>query len=512
MEPVLEQHRLGGDRFYDAALVTNLADPWNATVVRAAVPVRDPAGNVAYTLHSCAHTHGAPLRARAEAAMRRGAAIFVTGGPDRLGRLVMPFVHRGYAFDLEVEKAGAGGRSSSAARPSPWVCLREGGPRGPAPPVPSVRVSLRAANGRRVCLPPGGEHLMTTTNVAGDPRERTASGRPSIPPGPALMQILLGGAVVPMIGAAVELGFVAALAARTRSAAEVARDCGTPLDTTHRLMRGLSTVGIVDEHADGRFSLSPMGEFLLPEVPGSFDALARLNGSEWCGGVYLGLAEAVRSGQSAFRTRHGEGIFDWLSKRGAEREVFARAMSTFSGLEAELVLGAYDFSPFEHIVDVGGGQGLLLSRLLQRAPGARGTLFDLPEVAEGSARLIAPEVRQRCRALGGSFFDELPRGGDLYVLKHILHDWDDARAAAILRNVARAIRPGGTVIVAEQGIAPPGVPNPGKLMDLIMLALVDGGRERSADEHAALMRAAGITFERHVSTPGAISLFVGRRP
>lgn len=339
----------------------------------------------------------------------------------------------------------------------------------------------------------------------------SGTGGAALPPGPALMQLLLGSAVVPMIGAAVELGVIAALAAGARGAREVARDCGTPPDTTHRLMRGLSALGILDEGADGAFSLAPMGQCLLPDVPGSFDALARLNGSEWCGAAYFGLAEAVRSGQSAFTRRHGQGIFDWLSTRRGEREVFARAMSTFSGLEAEWVLGAYDFSPFAHVVDVGGGEGLMLSRLLERVPGARGTLFDRPEVVEVVARSMPSALRERCRPVGGDFFEELPRGGDLYLLKHILHDWGDARAEAILRNVSDAAGPGAKVIVVEQGIAPPGVPNPGKLMDVIMMALVDGGRERSADEHAALMGKAGIEFERQVSTGGTISLFVGER-
>lgn len=350
-----------------------------------------------------------------------------------------------------------------------------------------------------------------TGSVAHPSPEQQPSSAPPLPPGAALMQILLGGAVTPMIGAAVELGAIAALGAGPRTPGEIAGHCGTPTDATHRLMRGLSAVGIVQEHADGRFSLLPMGACLLPDVPGSFDALARLNASEWCGAVYLGLAEAVRSGRSAFTARHGEGIFDWLSKRRDERDLFARAMSTFSGLEADCVLGAYDFSRFEQIVDVGGGEGLLLSRLLQQVPGARGTLFDRPEVLETAARRLPPELLGRCERVGGSFFDAVPRGGDLYLLKHILHDWDDARAETILRNVSRSARPGAKVIVIEQGIAPPGVPNPGKLMDVIMLALVDGGRERSAEEHAALMQRAGIELERQVSTPAAVSLFVGTR-
>ncbi len=341
--------------------------------------------------------------------------------------------------------------------------------------------------------------------------ERSVSDAQSVPHGQALMQLLLGGAVVPMIGAAVELGMIAALAAGPQNSAEVARTCATPLDTTHRLLRGLSTVGIVYEHMDGGFSLSPMGQCLRPNMPGSFDALALMNGSEWCGTAYLGLADAVRSGQGAFSRRHGEGLFSWLTKHAPERELFARAMSTFSGMEVDWVLCAYDFANVSHIVDIGGGHGLLLSRILERNGGAQGTVFDLPEVIESSSREFAPELRERCAFIGGSFFEDVPKDGDLYILKHILHNWDDARAETILRRVSNAMREDGRVLIIEQGIAPAGIPNPGKLMDVIMLALVDGGRERSADEHAALMQKVGLRFEREISTQGAITIYAASR-
>jgi O-methyltransferase domain len=217
--------------------------------------------------------------------------------------------------------------------------------------------------------------------------------------------------------------------------------------STHRLLRAHSTVGTVLEHTDGRFSLLPMGECLLPDVPGFFEALVRLNGSDWCGSVYLGLAEAVKTGESAFTRRHGEGMFAWLSKHPMEREIFARAMSTFTGIEAEWVLDAYDFTKYEHIVDVGGGKGSLISSILSQTVDSQGTLFDLPEV----------------------------------------------------------------VATKASSFSPPGIPNPGKIMDIIMMALLDGGRERSTDEHAALMRKIGLRFESTIQTLGNITLFEGSR-
>lgn len=349
------------------------------------------------------------------------------------------------------------------------------------------------------------------SNAAISHESRSVSEIQQIPPGPALMQILLGGAVVPMIGAAVELGMIVSLGSGARTSARVAQVCGTPPETTHRLLRGLSVVGIVNEHIDGRFGLTALGECLLPDKPGSFDALALLNGSRWCGAAYLGLAEAVRTGKSAFAMLHGDGLYSWLAQHPAERELFGKAMSTFSGVEVSLILAAYDFSKASRIVDVGGGHGMLLSSILEVAPTATGALFDRPEVVADAQNAIKPEILERLTCEGGDFFERVPRHGDLYILKHILHNWDDEHAEAILRHVSKAMLPGGRVMVIEQAIASPGIPNPGKLMDMVMLALVEGGRERTLAEHASLMQRAGLQFEREITTPGAITLFVGVR-
>ncbi|MFZ5893550.1 MAG: methyltransferase [Myxococcota bacterium] len=331
-------------------------------------------------------------------------------------------------------------------------------------------------------------------------------------PAQALMGMLLGVPVAHAIAAAAELGIFALLEAGPLDAAEIAKRASTLEDPTYRLLRGLSALGLFVEHNGRAFSLTEMGKCMLPSRPGSFDALARMNGSDWGSAPFAQFVHCLKTGESAFRRHHGEGLFAHISRYPEREQLFGNAMSTFSGMEIELVLGAYDFNNAGTIVDIGGGHGMLLSRILERAPGARGVLFDLSKVVErAKATWLGSALSRRCEAVAGDFFERVPPGGDLYVLKHILHDWDDDRAVTILKNVASAMKPGARLLIIEQGLAPPGVPSPGKIMDIVMLALVEGGRERGADEQSALFQRAGLRFEREISTPGPITLFLGSR-
>jgi len=334
------------------------------------------------------------------------------------------------------------------------------------------------------------------------------AGSQGPPPQQVLMNLLLGVPVVQVIGLAAQLGIPALLKAGAQSAAELAEACGTLEDPTYRVLRALGTLGVLNELADRRFSLTPVGECLVPDRPGSFDALAKLYAAPWSHLGFSELLHSLRTGQSSFSRHYGESMFSWLDKHPAEQELFGRAMSTFSGIELGLVLGAHDFSRYRQILDVGGGHGVLLSAILRATPEASGTLFDLPQVVEYARSSISQAgLQERCRCLSGDFFELVPAGGDLYLLKHILHDWDDVRATRILGNLASAMSPGARLLIIEQGITPPGVPGPGKLLDVVMLALLEGGRERSAEELCKLCEGAGLHFEGEISTPGPITLF-----
>lgn len=331
-------------------------------------------------------------------------------------------------------------------------------------------------------------------------------------PQQVLMSMLFGIPVAHAVGVAAELGIFSRVAVAERSAEQIAAETGTLPDPTYRLMRGLAALGLLVESQQRNFSLSELGRWLLPETPGSFDAFARMNNAPWSSSVFANLMHPLKTGESAFRKQHGEGLFSWLARHPEREELFGHAMSTFSGMEVELVVVAYDFTTANRVVDIGGGHGMLLARILQSAPTTKGILFDQPRVLErAKSTFLSAELARRCEFVPGDFFEGVPPGGDLYVLKHVLHDWDDERALRILENVARAAAPGSRVLVVEQGLAPPGVPSPGKLMDIAMLAMLDGARERGAEEHARLMARAGLRFEREIATPGPIRLFVGGR-
>jgi hypothetical protein len=323
------------------------------------------------------------------------------------------------------------------------------------------------------------------------------------------MSLLMGNYTLQMLATAVRMGVFDALATQPASAAKVAERAGTLPDPTYRLMRALTMLGALNELPERRFALGPLGQLLRSDAPCSFAPLTLNNAAPWGAEVSWTLLHSMKTGQSGFRRCHGKDMFEWLAEHPEEERWFSEGMSTFSGVEIGCILASYDFATHRRIVDVGGAHGALLGAILDAHPHAVGTLFDKPSVIERAAALPAQAGRgERCTLVAGDFFASVPADGDLYLLKHILHDWDDARALRILQSVSAAMAPGASLLVAEQGIAPPGVPNPGKLLDIVMLSLLDG-RERTADEFAALMEQAGLRFERAIPTPGPITLFLG---
>ncbi len=340
----------------------------------------------------------------------------------------------------------------------------------------------------------------------------TAQQETPVPPEGILAQLLLGVPIVRMIHTGVALNLYGILGDRVMAASAIAEACGTLEEPTYRFLRGLATVGVLCEHEGRAFSLSPAGQLLRPNVVGSFEALAHLHGASWYSDSYRDVVHSLRTGQSAFTKYHGKPLFAWLAEHPDESAAFGRAMSTFSRSEVGPVLSSFDFSSARHIVDVGGGHGWLLWKILEAASGARGTLFDTADTLRQGEGVLPEVAQQRCRRVAGDFFESVPAGGDLYILKHILHDWDDDKALRILSNVSAAMPAGAELLVMEQGVAPPGVPSPGKILDVMMLVLLDGGRERTAQAHASLMAKAGLEFQREISTPGPITLFLARKP
>jgi hypothetical protein len=278
-------------------------------------------------------------------------------------------------------------------------------------------------------------------------------------------------------------------------------------------MRALTVLGVLVELPERLFTLGPLGRLLRSDAPCSFAPLTLNNAAPWGAEASWTLHHSMKTGESGFRSRFGTSLFEWLVEHPEEEQLFSEAMSTFSGVEINCILASYDFSGHSSIVDVGGAHGALLEVLLLAHPKLAGTLFDKPSVIDRAATVVAKaRLAERCTLAAGDFFESVPAGKDLYLLKHVLHDWDDERALRILKTVAAAMPLGARLLIAEQGIAAPGVPSPGKLLDIVMLNLLEAGRERTAEEFASLMAAAGIEFERAIPTPGPITLFLGVKP
>lgn len=203
------------------------------------------------------------------------------------------------------------------------------------------------------------------------------------------------------------------------------------------------------------------------------------------------LEEAVRTGQPSFERVYGAPFFEYLAGHADDAQVFNAAMSSSPDHLAAIV-GAYDFSRFERIVDVGGGHGLLLARILSANPRLRGVLYDLPAVVAGASALRQQPISQRCEIIGGDFFKGVPAGADAYILKGIIHDWNDEAALKILKNCRRAIHPDGRLLVQEAVLTRSPDPTTA-LMDMLMMVLTSG-RERTESEFRSLLQEAGFSM------------------
>jgi SAM-dependent methyltransferase len=319
-----------------------------------------------------------------------------------------------------------------------------------------------------------------------------------IPPPAQMMQMITGFWVSCCVYAAARLNVAQYLADAPMSAEELAKATQSHAPSMFRLLRALASVGVFTRDAEGRFELTPLGNTLRPGVPGSMRAMAIAQ----LGDHYRAWGElphSVKTGEIAFDHVEGMPVWKYYETHPEHGLNFMQAMTGLTQAVIMNVVPAYDFSQFGTIVDVGGGSGALLTAVLKAAPQARGIVFDEDYVIKETAqRLAEAGLSGRCGVAAGSFFDAVPEA-DAYLLKMILHDWDDDKSVDILKNVARPLKPGGKVLVLESVIPDSDQPHPGKLMDINMLAMT-GGRERTEAEFAELFRRAGLKLSRVVHT------------
>jgi len=283
-----------------------------------------------------------------------------------------------------------------------------------------------------------------------------------------------------------------------RSADELASLTQSNADALYRLMRALAAVGVFREDAGRKFTLTPMGDCLRTDSATPVGGWAEHVGNPHFWQAWGHLLHSVRTGENAFQNLHGMDVWQYRAKHPEANAIFNRAMTHMSRGGTEAVLGAYDFSSFHHIVDVGGGQGVMLAAILRACPRARGTLLDQPQVVAGAkGNLEERGVIDRCDIVGGSFFDAVPEGGDAYLMRYVIHDWEDDEAIAILKVCRRAMRDPAKLLLVERNVAPPNEMPATKFSDLNMLA-APGGRERTRDEYASLFEKSGFELTRVV--------------
>jgi hypothetical protein len=332
----------------------------------------------------------------------------------------------------------------------------------------------------------------------------SASATPPAAPPPEvlLMQMAFGKAVTQALSVAARFRIADQLASGPKSAAELAAATGLHAGHLYRVMRALAGLGVFAGDADGKFSLTPMGNLLRSDVPGSARPIATYVCDPWSWKPWGDLAGAVKTGQPVFDRMFGEGVFDYLGKHPDEAATFNEGMTGFSQQASAALLKAYDFAPFNTIVDVGGGHGAILCAILKANPKARGIVFDAPQVAEGAKKPIeAAGLSDRCKAEGGDFFKAVP-GGDLIIMKNIIHDWNDAKATQILKSCRAAIPGTGKLLLVELVVPPGFAPHMSHILDLEMMVLCDG-KERTEGEYRELLAGAKFRLTRVIPTEGS---------
>lgn len=308
-----------------------------------------------------------------------------------------------------------------------------------------------------------------------------------------------------------ELGLADQLADGPLGTGELAERCGVHAPSLRRVLRELAAIGLVTGAGPDAYALTDKGAVLRSDVPGSVRSSIRMLGEEGFWYAMGMLPTTVRDGGSAFVKRHGH-LYEHLSRNPASSTLFDEYMAGRARTLIEGLTTRYAFPPEATLVDVAGGKGHILAAILHANPGMRGVLIDLEHVVERAARTLADEgLADRTEVVAGDFFSGVPAGGDLYLLASILHNWDDGDAVRILRGVRDSMKPEGRVLILEVVLPDSEEPHLGKDFDMRMLAIFDGGAERSREEYATLLDRAGLTLTDVVELGSGANLIEARQ-
>jgi ubiquinone/menaquinone biosynthesis C-methylase UbiE len=302
------------------------------------------------------------------------------------------------------------------------------------------------------------------------------------------------------IGVFAKLGIADQLESGPKTAGELAKATDTHAPSLFRLLRALASAGIVKAESEGRFALTPLSQTLVTNAPGSLRWFMMSELGQEHYPAWGNLMHSIKTGEIAFDDFFKMDIWQYFKQNPEDGAVFNDSMSGVTGVANEAIMSVYDFSPFHKVIDIGGGHGGLITSILKKNPQSQGVLFDAPQVIEGARpRLEANGVADRCETVAGNFFEAVPAGGDAYVMKWIIHDWDDEKALTILKNIRSQMQPNGRLIVVETVVPDTDEPHFSKFFDLNMLVMT-GGKERTAAEFEQLLATAGFKLLRVIPT------------
>ncbi|WP_009634355.1 methyltransferase [Synechocystis sp. PCC 7509] len=331
----------------------------------------------------------------------------------------------------------------------------------------------------------------------------------SLPLPETLMQMITGGWVSQAIYVAAKLGIADLLKDGSKSSEELATLTNVDANSLYRILRALSSLGIFSEGDNRYFELTPMAEYLRSDIPESLNAVAVMMGGEpWHWQPWGDILYSVKTGKPAFDHVFKMSVFPYLGENPEAAAIFDSCMTSLTTRDSVEIVANYDFSSIHTLVDVGGGHGKLLAYILESNPNLQGILYDLPAVVVGASPHL-DKFSNRTSIVSGSFFESVPNGGDAYIMKHIIHDWDDEKATSILKNCHQVMPANGKLLVVEDVLPPANQPSMGKLLDLEMLLMTNGGRERTETEFNELFAAAGFKLTRIVPSGMAANVIEG---
>jgi SAM-dependent methyltransferase len=325
-----------------------------------------------------------------------------------------------------------------------------------------------------------------------------------------MLRLITGKWVSQAIGAVTELGIPDLVSAKAQTATELARATHANTDSLYRVLRALSAQGIFFEEENGEFRNTPLSATLCRDVQGSLRLPVQFEGMDITWKAWGELLYSIRTGESAFERAAGEPLYAYFNSNRRESEILNAATTAISKVESDAIIQAYDFSSASVIVDVGGGEGHLLANILRNNPRAHGVLVELAHAAVGARRLFSDwGLADRTEVVVGDALHSVSAGGDIYLMKRVVHNWDDDRSIRLMKNCAAAMTPGGKLLIVEMVVSHRNEQDFSKLMDLQMMVMTQGGRERTEEEYRSLYSAAGLEMRDIYRTPEAVSVIEG---